>query len=72
VGDIVEALLKLDQSLPLVVSTHYDNDIGHSSNVCLSDELIYPVGEKDFWSLQDISSPTPGSIRAVALTGGNF
>jgi hypothetical protein len=72
VGEIVEALLKQDQSLPLVVSTHYDNDVGHSSSVGLSVELIYPAGEGSFWNLQDISSPTPGSIRAVVLTGATF
>jgi hypothetical protein len=72
VGEIVEALLKQDQSLPLVVSTHYDNDVGHSSNVGLSIELIYPAGEGSFWNLQDPSSPTTGSITAVALTGGTF
>jgi hypothetical protein len=72
VGEIVEALLKLDQSLPLVVSTHYDNDVAHSSDVELTLELISPIGEKSFWDTQDPSSPAAGSIMAAVLTGGMY
>lgn len=67
VGEIVAALLKLDQSLPLVVSTHYDNDVGYSSGVQLSLGLISPVGEEDFWDVQDDTCPAPGSITAAVL-----
>jgi len=69
VGEIVEALLKLDQSLPLVVSTHYDNDTGHSSDMSLTTGPISYTGINHYWDVDDVSSPNPGAITAAILTG---
>ena len=33
VGELVAELLKLDQSCPVVVSTHYDNGVSYSSEI---------------------------------------
>ena len=70
VGEIVEALQKLDQELPLVVSTHYDNDDALSSVVSLQIELINPTGDGDFWDMIDASVGNPDEITAVCLIGG--
>ena len=72
VGEIVAALLELDQDLPLVVSTHYDNDMAYSSSVGLTEAMILPIGDKNFWDSQDQTSPDPDSIKAVVLTGGMY
>lgn len=71
VGEIVQALQALDPNMPLIVSTHYDNDVGYSSEVQLSVEDARPVGEANAWDLTD--DPTDhGVIRAAVLTGSTL
>lgn len=70
VGEIVAALTKLDQNLPFVVSTHYDNDTSHSADISLSVVPIYHV-EGSIWDMDDASSPLPDSIMAAVLTGAS-
>lgn len=53
VREIIAALEKLDPELPVLVSTHYDNDVGHASEVSVYKSDAYPEGEGDFWNLYD-------------------
>lgn len=69
VGEIVDALSKLDQSLPLLVSVHYDNDNALSSDVTLQVTAARPIGDGDFWDMDGDTPPDPDAIRAAVLHG---
>ncbi|MFF2053781.1 hypothetical protein ACFVU2_19410 [Leifsonia sp. NPDC058194] len=71
VGEIITALSKLDPALPLVVSTHYDNDQALDSDVDLSVELVRPVGDQSFWDREDPMYRSQGSVVAAVLSGGS-
>lgn len=76
VGEVVAALLKFDQSLPVLVSTHYDNDTEHSSRIFIEVSHAEPEGDGDIWRLiadNDVSDPNfkqdyPEAIKAVTIT----
>lgn len=73
VGDLVDALSKLDRDLPTVVSTHYDNDIGLASEVTLYQSLVYPSGDGSFWEeadeddYDDDDDLPDGAVRAIVI-----
>lgn len=80
VGEIVAALLTLDQSLPLVVSTGYDNDSALSSGVGIQIDAIKPEGDGNIWVQvpagsfsQDPSHPDydPSVITSVLIQGNH-
>lgn len=75
VADVVAALLKMDQTLPVLVSTNFDNDTALSSFFDISVNHAYPEGSGNIWELMDdndVNGPDfkhdwPDAIKAVTI-----
>lgn len=55
VRELIISLQKLDPDMPVLVSTHYDNDIGYASEISLYESAAHPSGEGDFWDTFDVN-----------------
>lgn len=76
VADVVAALLKMDQSLPVLVSTGFDGSTEHSSLFSVEVNHAYPEGDGNIWismDENDVNGPDfrkywPEAIKAVTIT----
>ena len=76
VKEFITELEKLDPNLPVMVSTYYDNDIGHATEIEIREGFVENV-EDFFWTEVDASDPaniTLGTIPAIIITanGANW
>lgn len=62
--ELIDALSALDPATPVLVSTHYDNDIGHAADVEIRVGEMYPT-EGAFWTEFNRADLEPGE-RAPA------
>jgi len=72
VREVIASLQKLDPELPVLVSTHYDNDIGFASEVSIYESAAHPSGEGDFWQTfdeddYDEDDIPDGSISSIVI-----
>lgn len=76
VAEVVASLLKMDQTLPVLVSTGYDNDTEHSSSFGIAVSYAEPQYDGDIWTLlsdsdaadPDFKNDYPDAIKAVTIT----
>lgn len=65
VADLVAALQRLPQNLPVLAGCHYDNDDGFTTNVSVNVQTV-SHSEDRFYGWAD---PTdPGAFQAVTVT----
>lgn len=70
VGELMQALAQLDRDLPVVVSTHHDNDIGWSCEMSLEVTTI-THDEGPLWRrFNDPTDPNPPRplVNALVIT----
>ena len=70
VKELREALEALPDDLPVIISTHYDNDIGHASQITMERSGINHQ-ELDYWIPNpDVNDPQnpPDVADAVIIT----
>lgn len=64
VGDLVAALQQLDQSLPILAGTHYDNDVALTNEVDVAVNMVYQIeDEYHDWSPGGV----PDEFQAVTI-----
>lgn len=74
VGEIIAQLQEADPDAPVIVSTHYDNDIGYASQISVGQQWMEPT-EGSFWDQYDpedlraMGDPLPeDGVHAVVIT----
>lgn len=72
--ELIAELSKVDPDTPVIVSTHYDNDIGHASEISVRLAWMEPT-EASYWEQVDVADlraagePIPDdAVRAVVIT----
>jgi hypothetical protein len=64
VGDLVAALQQMPQDLPVLVGTHFDNDVALTNDVGVAlGGVVHSEGEFHFWA--DPTDPT--AFKAVTV-----
>lgn len=74
VAQLISALQQINPTLPIVVSTHYDNDLGHTTDLRVDQSTFVPseghfLQEIEPSDYDDIGGPPPQAFTALSLTG---